>query len=239
MNPVTIEVFHAGECPVVEKICLVLHKVVSSSELEAVIRITEVVNGDEACAGVLPGVPLIRIGGEDASGAAGCCSLSLPAFSDDFVPSHDLLRHGIAKAAGLRTVLFVCTGNAVRSQMAEGIVNRFLRGKWAAFSGGVIPMEIPEDVVKVMYEIGVDISSCRPKHVDTFKGLHFDRVVLLCSDASRMCPGLPDYEEREYIFFRDPFSSLVFFEGVCFSLRSTFRGLRDDIRKKLMKYLEG
>jgi arsenate reductase len=149
----------------------------------------------------------------------------------------ELLRFKAVGEAGLKTILFVCTGNAVRSQIAEAIVNHFLKERWAAFSAGVMPMEVPRDLVKVMGEIGIDISAQRAKHVDIFRDCRFDRVIVLCSDAGRMCPTLPDCEEQEHMIFHDPLSCSLFSEGLCFGLKSTLRTLRDEMKQKLMEYL--
>ncbi|MGO9016422.1 MAG: arsenate reductase ArsC [Dissulfurispiraceae bacterium] len=143
-----------------------------------------------------------------------------------------------ARASGLKTILFVCTGNAVRSQMAEGIVNHFLSGVWTAFSAGVMPMEVPKDVIKVMREIGIDMGGSFSKHVDVFKGCCFDRVVVLCSDVEKVCPDLPACERKDHVIFRDPFSSTMIAEGSCFGLKSTFRRLRDEVKNTLSLYMK-
>lgn len=155
------------------------------------------------------------------------------------LPDSEILRYKIARAAGLRTVLFIGKNNAVRSQMAEGIVNDRFKGTWAAFSAGLMPVDIPMDVIKVMRERSVDISAKRAKHLDLFKDLSFDRIVMLCEDASKGSPRLPEYAERECLFFRDTLSSNGALDGALFSMRSTFRGLRDDIEEKVVKYLDG
>lgn len=174
-----------------------------------------------------PGDPLIKVDGE-----------IIPPGSGDILPHNELLRYKIARAAGLKTVLFVCMGNAIRSQMAEGIVNHRQKGRWAAFSAGVMPMAVPADVVRVMREIGIDISASRAKRLDVFGAVGFDKVILLCAEASSMCPELPEYEEKEYLYFRDPLASDMTVEGMCFSLRATFRGLRDEIIKKITGLFE-
>ncbi|HEX8948632.1 MAG TPA: arsenate reductase ArsC [Dissulfurispiraceae bacterium] len=149
----------------------------------------------------------------------------------------EVARFEKARAAGLKTVLFVCTGNAVRSQFAEGLVNHFLKGKWAAFSGGIIPVKIPKDVVKVMHEIGIDMDAAASKHVDLFKDCRFDKVVVLCSDVDRMCPNLPECAEQEHMIFQDPMSSSLLSEGACFGMKPGLRLLRDEMRKALLDYL--
>lgn len=148
----------------------------------------------------------------------------------------EFLRYRLARAEGFRTILFVCTGNAVRSQIAEGIATHFFAGKWVAFSAGTMPMEIHQDVITVMKEIGIDLSAKRPKHVELFKDCAFDKVVILCSDAGMRCPDFPYAGEKDQMNFEDPLSS-VLSGGICLSYRSRLRSLRDDIRKAVTAYL--
>lgn len=153
------------------------------------------------------------------------------------LPDTEIARIRIARAAGIKTILFVCTGNAIRSQMAEALVNHLFRGKWAAFSAGVMPMAVPPDVVGVMREAGIDMTAHRSKHVELFKDCVFDRVVILCSDAERFCPNLPDCSVKDHMIFDDPLSSSLMSEGIVFSLKSTLRSLRDEMKKTLAAYL--
>ena len=78
----------------------------------------------------------------------------------------------------------------VRSQMAEAVVNHFLKAKRVAFSAGFLPLEVHPMVKKVLQEIGIDVSSQKSKHLDTFKDVKFDQVISLCSDAD----GVPGHE---------------------------------------------
>jgi arsenate reductase len=150
----------------------------------------------------------------------------------------ELARYNAAKAAGLKTILFVCSGNAIRSQIAEGLVNHFFSGKWAAFSAGIIPIPIPGTLTKVMREIGIDISKRQGKHIDIFSECDFDRMVVLCSDIDRFCPVLPACRVQETIIFSDPLSSILSYEGCCFGFASAFRDLRDEMNKVLTEYMK-
>jgi len=143
-----------------------------------------------------------------------------------------------AKASGLKTILFVCSGNSIRSQIAEGIINHYFGDRWSAFSAGIMPMKVPKDLIKVMREIGIDISTHKAKHIDIFRGVSFDRVVVLCSDVERICPVLPHCEEQERIFFHDPISSSVVAEGILLSFTSIFRQLREEMKKVLTGYMK-
>ena len=102
------------------------------------------------------------------------------------------------------TVLFLCTGNSCRSQMAEGWV-RFLREDVIEpYSAGVEPKPIDPRAARVMAEAGVDISGQRSKHVDELMGIHFDYVVTVCSSAYENCPFFPGKVKRVHVGFDDP-----------------------------------
>ncbi|MBA4371425.1 MAG: arsenate reductase [Thermodesulfovibrio sp.] len=151
----------------------------------------------------------------------------------------ELRRYRTARDAGLSTILFVCTGNAVRSQLAEGLVNHFHGADWAAFSAGTMPMEVQKDVIKVMKEINIDLTDHWSKHVGLFDGCTFDRVVILCSDAGTRCPDFPYAGRKDQMNFDDPLSPELLAGGICFSYRSRIRSLRNEIQKAVAKYLKG
>jgi arsenate reductase len=131
-------------------------------------------------------------------------------------------------------VLFICTGNAVRSQMAEALVNHFLKDRWEAFSAGFLPLEVHPKVKKVLNEIGIDVSSQKSKHLDTFKDLKFDKVITLCSDADAVCAYYPGMPEWSHIPFEDPnLSPTMSFGG-----SGAFRDLRKKLEKTIIPYLK-
>ncbi|MFH0786191.1 MAG: arsenate reductase ArsC [Pseudomonadota bacterium] len=148
-------------------------------------------------------------------------------------PNSELLRYQKAKALGRKTVLFICTANAVRSQMAEALVNHFLGDQWAAFSAGLMPIGIHPMVVKVLQEIGVDSSAQRAKNLELFTDLKFDKVITLCSEADEVCTYYPGLEGKEPIPFEDPSLSYASFFGG----KGLFRALRDEMKKVLIEYL--
>ncbi len=122
-------------------------------------------------------------------------------------------------------VLFICTHNSARSQMAEGLL-RSLRGDlYDAFSAGTIASKVNPYAIKVMSEIGIDISHHRSKSIDEFKGQIFDYVVTVCDNAKENCPFFPG----KYVFhkgFQDPAD----FEGTDEEKLMIFRKVRDEIR---------
>ena len=88
-------------------------------------------------------------------------------------------------------VLFLCTENACRSQMAEGLVNHDLAGQVQAFSAGIRPSRVNPMAIQVMAELGIDISHQRSKSVDDLAGEKFDLVITVCDQAREQCPLFP------------------------------------------------
>jgi len=101
-------------------------------------------------------------------------------------------------------VLFLCSGNSCRSQMAEGWA-RHLRGDVIEpYSAGVEPHGLDPRAVKVMAEAGVDISGHRSKHLDELKAMEFDMVVTVCDSAREACPYFPGPAKKIHKGFDDP-----------------------------------
>lgn len=148
------------------------------------------------------------------------------------VADAELKRYEDAVAAGMKTVLFVCSGNAVRSQMAEALTNRYLP-EWEAFSGGVLPMEVNRYVIRALAEDNIDWKGKSAKHVAIFSECRFDRVIVLCSDADRYCPDLPMFKNREVRNFEDPLMT----PGTPFFPLPPYRRLRDEMKKKIPGFL--
>ncbi len=108
------------------------------------------------------------------------------------------------EAKGRIRVLFLCTGNSCRSQMAEGWA-RHLKGEVIdAYSAGVDPHGMNPLAVRAMAEAGVDISGQRSKHVDELKDVRFDYVVTVCDQANEACPVFPGQTKRVHVGFDDP-----------------------------------
>ena len=101
-------------------------------------------------------------------------------------------------------VLFLCTGNSCRSQMAEGWARRLRGDSVEAHSAGVAPHGIDPKAVRVMAEAGVDISAQRSKSVVELMDMPFDHVVTLCGGAAETCPVFPGHTKRVHAGFDDP-----------------------------------
>lgn len=106
--------------------------------------------------------------------------------------------------AGKIRILFVCTGNACRSQMAEGWARHLKDDLIDACSAGIAPAGLSARAVRVMAEAGVDISNQRSKHVDEFQSVEFDYVVTVCGYANEHCPVFPGKTKVVHVAFDDP-----------------------------------
>jgi len=126
-------------------------------------------------------------------------------------------------------VLFLCTGNSCRSQMAEGWA-RHLRGDVIeASSAGIEAHGLNPNAVEVMAEAGVDISSQKSQNVDEFAGEEFDYVVTVCSHAHETCPVFSGDAKVIFVGFDDPPKLAVEFDGDDQKL-DCYRRVRDEIR---------
>jgi arsenate reductase len=101
-------------------------------------------------------------------------------------------------------VLFLCTGNACRSQMAEGWARRLKGDQIEAYSAGVEPHGMNPLAVKVMAEAGADISGHHSKHLNELAGVAFDYVITVCDNANESCPVFPGKVKRLHVGFDDP-----------------------------------
>jgi arsenate reductase (thioredoxin) len=101
-------------------------------------------------------------------------------------------------------VLFLCTGNSCRSQMAEGWARRLKSDGIEAYSAGVQPHGLNKLAVQIMKEAGVDIGGQRSKHVDALKNVSFDYVVTVCDDAHEACPVFSGKTKVVHVAFDDP-----------------------------------
>ena len=130
-------------------------------------------------------------------------------------------------------VLFLCTGNSARSQMAEGLLRFFGKDDFDVFSAGSEPHGINPQAVQVMGEIGIEIAQQRSKHLNEFQGQPFDYVITLCDPTHEGCPSLPGDPERIQWRYLDPVAVVGNEEA---QLRA-FRQVRDAIRERLRLWL--
>jgi len=123
-------------------------------------------------------------------------------------------------------VLFLCTGNACRSQMAEGWARALKADRFETFSAGVAPCYVHPLAIEVMAEAGVDISGHYSKHVEDLAGIRFDYLVTLCGYADGVCPDVPGFGKRVHRPFADPVTA----RGSKQEVMEKFRSARDKIR---------
>ncbi len=133
-----------------------------------------------------------------------------------------------------RQVLFLCTGNSARSQMAEGLVNHFLAGRWQAFSAGTQPTGAVHPLaVQVMAEIGIDIAAQRSKPLAEYEGQTFAVVLTLCAGAAENCPFWPGHGPTRHVGFPDPAQAT----GTPEERLQAFRQVRDAMRAQVLQFL--
>ncbi|MFU2157502.1 MULTISPECIES: arsenate reductase ArsC [Caldisericum] len=128
-------------------------------------------------------------------------------------------------------VLFVCTHNSARSQMAEAFLNALYGERFEAYSAGTHPGTLNSYVVKAMKEIGIDISNNKTKSVMDFKGKRFDYVVTVCDQAREECPYFPGALQYIHKGFEDPST----FTGSDEEIMEKVRKLRDEIEQWIME----
>jgi arsenate reductase len=133
-----------------------------------------------------------------------------------------------------KRVLFLCTHNSRRSQMAEGLTNYFLGDLVEAFSAGTEATRVDPLAAKVMAEIGIDLSGHRSKILDEFDGEDFDYVITLCGDANEKCPMFFGGVKRLHMGFDDP-SRLPGSED---EVLPEYRRARDEIKTTLCDFFE-
>ncbi|MFC2142574.1 arsenate reductase ArsC [Acidobacteriota bacterium] len=131
-----------------------------------------------------------------------------------------------------RTVLFVCTHNSARSQMAEGFLNSLCGDDCKAYSAGTEHTIVHPIAVQVMSEIGIDISKHRSKSLNEFREKKFDYVITVCDHAKETCPFFPGGLNRSHQNFEDPAS----FKGNEADKLSEFRRILDEIMDWITEY---
>ncbi|MBW2466405.1 MAG: arsenate reductase ArsC [Deltaproteobacteria bacterium] len=131
-------------------------------------------------------------------------------------------------------VLFLCTANAARSQMAAGIVKHDFPDSIETYSAGTNPKEVSRLAIMVLDEIGIDISKETSDHLDKYKDMQFDYVITLCDDANENCPVFFGGTKRLHMGFVDPPHSNEPTEENLLQ----FRNVRDAIHYKMKNFFE-
>ena len=126
-------------------------------------------------------------------------------------------------------IIFLCTGNSCRSQMAEGWARHLKGNIIEPYSAGVIAQRLNTRAVRVMKETGVDISQHFSKDIESLIDISFDHVITVCSHAKQLCPVFPRKTRVTHVSFDDPPSLAKFAKSEEEAL-SHFRRVRDEIR---------
>ncbi|MCK5706401.1 MAG: arsenate reductase ArsC [Candidatus Aureabacteria bacterium] len=129
-----------------------------------------------------------------------------------------------------KKILFLCTGNSCRSQMAEGWAKKLKSNEFESYSAGIETHGLNPYVVKAMLEAGVDISKHQSKLLDALKDIVFDYVVTVCDNASKTCPVFPGKTEIIHKGFDDP-PKLAKNEKTEEDKLKHYKRVRDEIRK--------
>ena len=134
-------------------------------------------------------------------------------------------------------VLFLCTGNSARSQMAEAFLRKYTGDHFEAHSAGLEPKGVNPFTIQVMQEVGIDMSNQTSKGVDTYLGkVLFQYLITVCDDADKNCPTVwPGVNTRMHWSFEDPAA----FQGTDEEKLEKFRQIRDLIDDKIKSWLTG
>jgi arsenate reductase (thioredoxin) len=131
-----------------------------------------------------------------------------------------------------KKVLFLCTGNSARSQMAEGLMRHFRGDEFDVFSAGVDPKGVHPQAIVAMLEIGVDISGQKSKHVDDLPIKEIDCIITLCDHAAQNCPVFPGKGVRLHQGFSDPAAV----QGTEQDVLEAFRKVRDELKQFILAF---
>ena len=132
-------------------------------------------------------------------------------------------------AGDRRRVLFLCTHNSARSQMAEGLLRDIAGDRFEVFSAGTEAIRVRPEAISIMAEMGVDISAQKSETLDRYLGESLDLVVTVCDDANESCPVFPGARERLHWSFPDPSKAAGGYDERLLA----FRNVRDRIRARI------
>jgi protein-tyrosine-phosphatase/DNA-binding transcriptional ArsR family regulator len=182
---------------------------------------------------------LVSMRRSSADGRDAYYSIDLPRCGDLLSAAGAALHPGLrltvppAAAAGPHQararVLFLCTGNGARSQLAEAFMQHFAEGAVEAASAGSHPRQVHPNAIRVMREHGIDLTAKHSKHLSTFAGQRFDYVVTLCDKVREVCPGFPGHPQLIHWSIADPARD----SGTGQESYPAFRRTADDIRTRV------
>ena len=133
-----------------------------------------------------------------------------------------------------KNIIFICTGNACRSQIAHGLLQNLANDRFNVFSAGSHPSQVHLMSIKVMEEIGIDISHHKSDHIDEYLDKGIDIVITVCDNANKLCPIFPGNVERLHWSIDDPFRGWDYNENQMESFRVT----REEIKARILDFLQ-
>ena len=137
-------------------------------------------------------------------------------------------------------LLFLCTGNSCRSQMAEGLLRNLRGEEFEVFSAGIETHGINQNAVKVMKEIGIDISLQKSQNISEFENVNLDCVITVCDNALQTCPVFPNKCKTFHISFKDTpalANKIAKDSGSIEAQLNCYRKVRDEIKEYIINNL--
>jgi len=132
-------------------------------------------------------------------------------------------------------IIIICTGNSIRSQIAEAFFRRYSGDRYKVFSAGLNAHGINPYTIKIMEEIGYDLSTQKSKNLSEYFGkIQFDTVITVCSNADENCPTIPGVKLKLHWPFEDPAAA----KGSEEEILAKFRTVRDQIEEKIKEFLK-
>ena len=133
-----------------------------------------------------------------------------------------------------KKIIFICTGNACRSQIAEGLLRNLASDKFSVFSAGSHPSQVHPMSVAVMEEVGIDISHHTSDPISDYVDHGIDVVITVCDNAKQACPVFPGYAEHIHWSIEDPFNGWDFDPLDL----DNFRKVREEINSRIKDFLQ-
>ncbi|NKE70946.1 arsenate reductase ArsC [Candidatus Manganitrophus noduliformans] len=140
----------------------------------------------------------------------------------------------------MKKILFLCASNATRSQMAEGMARKALADRFEVYSAGIQPIAMHPLAVKIMNEIGIDISGQKSKSINDVPWKEMDMIVTLCGTSSKSLPTLPPTIERLHWPVPDPvtMTSHYGFKSSAEGKQIAFKEVRDMLQKRMEEFVQ-
>ncbi len=224
-----IEVLYFQGCPHAEPAISLVEEVAATLVPNATVKRHLVDSPDEATRVGFLGSPSVRVDGLDIEGRDPATpSFSCRVYEDGHgLPPRWLVEAALLRALRPTNILFLCVANSARSQMAEGIARSLLGPEFSVRSAGSQPSSVRPEAIRVLSEIGIDISAHTSKSVDTIDPAEVDAVITLC--AEEVCPAFLGDAYRLHWGLPDPAATV----GGETERLDAFRRVRDELRRRI------